>query len=170
MAFSLRQATTGAERLAETAREVAESAVKRTVEIEAIAHKATMAAMDSKPALRDVEDAVSGLVPALLKVLQCCGIVEDGEVWLRVGDGLKEFLQVERSGTPLVERISRSWGERTGRMQLQAGSLMEALQRKAEGPALRLLQMAHRDLDSRVALLAPGRERYGTTPSSPRPP
>eukprot|EP00746_Dinoflagellata_sp_MGD_P166234 gnl/MRDRNA2_/MRDRNA2_95987_c0_seq1.p1 gnl/MRDRNA2_/MRDRNA2_95987_c0~~gnl/MRDRNA2_/MRDRNA2_95987_c0_seq1.p1 ORF type:complete len:927 (+),score=221.39 gnl/MRDRNA2_/MRDRNA2_95987_c0_seq1:56-2836(+) len=74
---------------------------------------------------------------------------------------LGELLRWESEGNPLVKRLESAWQPRT---LAQGGSVLDALQRKAEQSTLRLVQSALRDLDVRVSHMRTGGALEGLGP------
>jgi len=105
--------------------------------------------------------ALASLARGVVKIAQCVGLIGglDGEhpeihgtvpptTFIRAENvGLKELLEWEHSGCSLATRIEKSW---LARSLSKSATLMELLQRKADQSTMRLVQLAVRDLDTRV--------------------
>lgn len=111
--------------------------------------------------LTDIHAALASITAGLMKIAQCCGFIGglEDRPSDRVGSaaptkhlmaehvGVKQLLEWERSGTPLVTRIEKSW---MARASAQASTLLELIQQKADAQTLHWVQGCMRDLDMRA--------------------
>jgi len=118
--------------------------------------------------LRQLRNAGDILATGIMRVAQIIGLLPGAEHLdeTRLHGSrldLTELLRWEHEGIPLVKRMETAWQPR---LLAQGGTVLDALQRKAEQNTLRLVQSALRDLDVRVSHMrtSGGLEALGPPP------
>jgi hypothetical protein len=108
-----------------------------------------------------LKDAARSLTAGVLRIAQCVGLLPShdargeaigdastplGPRWDKVD--LQDLLAWEQAGNPLADRIGKAWQPMISN---NCTTIVDMVQRKAEGATVKLLQMAIRDLDVRVS-------------------